>query len=52
MLKRCVQIIVIVVLILLPVGIWWYSQDIFEPLYRKMTDYPKTITIPIGPEGG
>jgi TRAP transporter TAXI family solute receptor len=42
----------IVVLILLPVGIWWFSQDVIEPVYRKLTHYPSKITIAAGSEGG
>ncbi len=35
MLKRCFKVIAVVVLILLPVGIWWYELDLIEPLYRE-----------------
>ena len=50
--KRWFRVVVIVALILLPVGIWWFDLDIVQPLFRTITDYPKTVTIPTGPAAG
>ncbi|MDP6555203.1 MAG: TAXI family TRAP transporter solute-binding subunit [Pirellulaceae bacterium] len=47
-----IKVVVVVVLILLPVGIGWFGQDMIQGLYRKKTGYPKTITIAAGSEGG